>query len=80
MQYADGQGQCGFLCPYDNILAWDVKNAWLISLIGISGCRQMKGTWISNTRRQGKDSGLRADETHHGWQQRWLHWHQAQCN
>jgi hypothetical protein len=44
MRYADGQGQCGFLCLYDNILAWDVKNAWLISLIGISGCRQMKGT------------------------------------
>jgi hypothetical protein len=23
---------------------------------------------------------LRTDETCHGWQQRWLQWHQAQCN
>jgi hypothetical protein len=35
-----------------------------------SGCRQMKGTQISNTRRQGKHPGLRTDKTQHGWQQR----------
>jgi hypothetical protein len=35
MQYVDGEGQCGFLCSYDNIYAWDVENAWLISLTRI---------------------------------------------
>jgi hypothetical protein len=70
MPYADAEGQCGFLCSYDANYVWDVENTWLICLIWISGCRQMKGIWISNTRRHRKDSGLRTDETHHGWQQR----------
>jgi hypothetical protein len=35
MQYADGEGQCGFLCSYDNIYAGDVENEWLISLTWI---------------------------------------------
>jgi len=39
--------------------AWDVENTWLISLIWIFGCTQMKDTWISNIRRHGKHSGLR---------------------
>jgi hypothetical protein len=26
MQYADGERQCGFLCSYDTIYAWDVEN------------------------------------------------------
>jgi hypothetical protein len=70
MQYADGEGQCSFLCSYDTIYSRDVENTWLISLIWISGCRQMKGIQISNTRTHGKPFGLRSDETHHGWQQR----------
>jgi hypothetical protein len=35
MQYADGEGQHSFLCSNDNIYAWNVENAWLISLIWI---------------------------------------------
>jgi hypothetical protein len=35
MQYFDGEGQCGFLYSYYNICAWDVENAWLISLAWI---------------------------------------------
>jgi hypothetical protein len=31
-RYVDGESQCGFLFSYDNIYAWDVENAWLISL------------------------------------------------
>jgi hypothetical protein len=38
----------------DSIYVWDVENTWLISLIWISGCRPMKGTRISNIRRQRK--------------------------
>jgi hypothetical protein len=56
MQYADGEGQCGSHCSFDAIYAWDVENTWLMSLIWISGCRQMKGIWISNTRRHRKHS------------------------
>jgi pentatricopeptide repeat protein len=40
----------------------------------------MEGTQISNMRRHSKHSGCRTEKTHHGWQQRWLQWHQAQCN
>ncbi len=59
------------------IYAWDVKNKWLIiSLIWISGCRQMK----DYIRRLRKHSGFRTNETYHGWQQRLLCWHQTQCN
>jgi hypothetical protein len=35
--------QCLFLC---SIYTWDVEIAWLIILIYIFGCRQMKGTWM----------------------------------
>jgi hypothetical protein len=35
MQYAGGKGQHSFLCSNDNIYAWNVENAWLISLIWI---------------------------------------------
>jgi hypothetical protein len=35
MQYADGEGQHSFLCSNDSIYAWNVENAWLISLIWI---------------------------------------------
>jgi pentatricopeptide repeat protein len=70
MQYAVGEGQCTFLYSYDTIYSWDVENTWLISLIWISGHRQMKGIQISNTRTHGKHFGLRTDKTHHGWQQR----------
>ncbi len=51
-----------------------------LSLIGISGCRQMKGSLISYIKQHREDSGLRTNKTHHGWQQTWLQWHQAQCN
>jgi pentatricopeptide repeat protein len=47
MQYADGEGQCSSLCSFGAIYAWDVENTWLVSLIWISGRRQMKGIWIS---------------------------------
>jgi hypothetical protein len=57
MQYADGEGQCGSLCSFGAINVWDVENTWLVSLIRISGCRQMKGIWISNIRRRRKHSG-----------------------
>ncbi len=57
MQYADGEGQCCFLFSYDIIYSRDVENTWLISLIWISGCRQMKGIQISNTRTRGKHFG-----------------------
>jgi hypothetical protein len=43
MQYADGEAQYSFLSSYGIIYAWDVENTWLISLISISGCRQIKG-------------------------------------
>jgi hypothetical protein len=33
--YVDGESQCGFLFSCDNIYAWDVENAWLISLTWI---------------------------------------------
>jgi hypothetical protein len=59
MQYAVGEGHCTFLCSYDTIDSWDVENTWLISLIRISGQRQMKGIQISNTRTHGKHFGLR---------------------
>ncbi len=65
-----------FLCAYDSIYAWDVENTWLTSLICISDCRQMKCIWISN---RGRHSRFRTKETHHGWHQRWLQWHWAQC-
>jgi hypothetical protein len=78
MQYADGEGQCGFFFSYDSVSAWDVENTWL--MICISGCRQMKVTRISNIRKHGKHSGLMTDRSHHGWKQRWLQWHQAKCN
>jgi len=39
----------------------------------------MEGSQISNMRRHSKHSGCRTEKTHHGWQQRWLQWHQAQC-
>jgi hypothetical protein len=74
------ESQCGFFCSDDTFDVWDAENTWLISSIWISGCRQMKGTWISNIRRHGKHSGLRTYETHYGWQQRWLQLHQAQCS
>jgi hypothetical protein len=45
-----GQGQCGFLCSYDAIYALNVENTWLISLILIYGCKQMKDIRISNTK------------------------------
>jgi hypothetical protein len=80
MQYVDGEGQCSFLCSYGTIYAWDVENTWLISLIWISGCRQIRGTQISSIRRHRKHSGLTTDKTRHRWQQTWLHWHQAECN
>jgi hypothetical protein len=69
MQYADAEGLgfaafSRFMIPF---YAWDVENAWLISLNWTSGCRQMKGTRISNMRSHGKHSGLRTDETHYGW-------------
>jgi hypothetical protein len=69
MEYANAEG-LGF-ATFSRLMipfyAWDVENAWLISLIWTSGCRQMKGTRISNMRRHGKHSGLRTDETHYGW-------------
>jgi hypothetical protein len=74
MQYADGEGQCGFLCSYDIIYAW------LISLIWIFGFREMKGNRISHIRRCRKNSGLGTDEACYEWQQRWLQWHQEQFN
>ncbi len=80
MQYVDGEGQCSFLCSYGTIYAWDVENTLLIGLIWISGCRQIRGTQISSIRRHRKHSGLMTDKTRHGWQQTWLHWHQAECN
>jgi len=42
--------------------------------------RQMKVTQISNVRKHGKDSGLMTRENCHGWKQRWLQLHWAQCN
>jgi len=48
------------MIPFD---AWDVENTWLISLIWISGCRQMKATWVSNVRGHRKHSHLRTSET-----------------
>jgi hypothetical protein len=73
-------GQCSFLCSYDAICARVVENTGLISLIGISDFRQMEGTRISNIRRHKNQFGLGTHETCHGWQRRWLQWHQAQCN
>ncbi len=50
------------LFKHNTISAWDVQNRWPISLIRISGCRQMKGMWISNIRRHGKHSSLQTDK------------------
>jgi hypothetical protein len=56
----------GFKVYSNSIYVWDVENTWLISLIWISGYRPMKGTRITNIRRQRKHSGLRTNETRHG--------------
>jgi FMN-dependent NADH-azoreductase len=72
MQYVNGEGQFGFFCSYGDMCAWDVENAWLISLFGIFGCSQMKGIQISHIERKGKHSSLMVDKTHHGWWQRLL--------
>jgi hypothetical protein len=75
MQYADAEslGFAAFTRLMIRFYACDVENTWLISLIWTSGCRQTKGTRISNMRSHGKHSGLRTDErpTMSGWQQRW---------
>jgi hypothetical protein len=58
MQFADEEFSVLIIAFY----AWDVENTWLIiSFIWISGCRYMKGTQISNTRKHRKHSGLRTD-------------------
>jgi hypothetical protein len=56
MQYAD-EGLCCFLCSYDAIHAWDAENTWLVSLIGISGCRQTK---VSRFQTQGDTGSILA--------------------
>jgi hypothetical protein len=61
------EGQCSFFFTYDSIYAWDVANAWLISLSSVSDCRKMEGPRISNMRRHGKHSGCRTEKAHHAW-------------
>jgi hypothetical protein len=46
------EDSCSFLCSYDAVYAWDVECTWLISLIWISGCRQMKGTSTKHKKTQ----------------------------
>ncbi len=44
------EGQLTFHCSCDNIDMWDVEDIWLINLISIASCRQMRGfqTWEAN--------------------------------